>query len=80
MEVLPVSQANGDTVHSTQESADPILVLEHIARLIESNLGAARRELEEVGNLLSKSNYSQTLEKCGWFATEPTVALFAQKI
>lgn len=79
MEVLPISQANGDNIHLTQETADPILVLEHIARLIESNLGAARRELEEVGNLLSKSNYSQTLERCSWFATEPQVALFAQK-
>jgi len=80
MEVLSVSQPNGDGTHEHEpKTTDPILVLEHIARLIEANLGAARRELEAVGNLLSQSHQSQSLERCSRFATEPQVALFAQK-
>ncbi|KAJ9657280.1 dynein heavy chain [Neophaeococcomyces mojaviensis] len=82
MEVLPVSQPNGtgtgNGIHQP-ETSDPILVLEHIARLIETNLGAARRELEAVGNLLSKSKQSDSLARCSRFATEPQAALFAQK-
>lgn len=81
MEVLPVSHANGNSngVHAEPQMTDPILVLEHIARLIEINLGAARRELEAVGNLLSQANREQSLDRCNRFATEPQVALFAQK-
>lgn len=79
MEVLPVSLPNGNTNGVQPETTDPILVLEHIAKLIESNLGAARRELEAVGNLLSQSSQPHALERCGRFATEPQVALFAQK-
>ena len=78
MEVISASQPNGNGVH-LPETTDPILVLEHIARLIETNLGAARRELEAVGNLLSQSNQNQSLERCSRFVTEPQVALFGQK-
>lgn len=78
MEVLPASQINGNGIHQ-QETTDPSDVLEHIIKLIQANLGAARRELDAVGSLLSQSNRSLTLERCGRFATEPQVALFAQK-
>lgn len=78
MEVLPASQINGNGIHHP-ETTDPSDVLEHIIRLIEANLGAARRELDAVGSLLSQSNEALTLERCNRFATEPQVALFAQK-
>lgn len=78
MEILPASQMNGNGIHQ-QETTDPSDVLEHIIRLIQANLGAARRELDAVGSLLSQSNESLTLERCNRFATEPQVALFAQK-
>ena len=59
MEVIhdsrPAVNGTSNGVHAT-DTADPLLVLEHIARLIETNLGAARRELEAVGSLLSQSS------------------------
>src|SRR6202046_4682588 len=60
-------------------TADPILVLEHIAALIQTTLGAARRELEAVGSLLSKAKHPETLNRCARFASESQVALYAQK-
>ena len=80
MEVLPRNHTNGITHDIDQlESSDPVLVLEHIARLIEANLGAARDQLEAVGNLLSQSEQSISLDRCSRFAGETQVALFAQK-
>ena len=55
------------------------MVLEHIANLIQSTLGAARKELEAVGSLLSKSKHEETLSQCARFASESQVALYAQK-
>ena len=63
----------------TPEVADPFAVLEHIANLIEASLGAARKELEAVGSLLSKNQQADTLEKCAQFAADTQVALYAQK-
>lgn len=77
MEVLTPSTPNG--FNKSIEPADPLTVLEHIANLIESTLGAARRELEAVGSLLSHANRADSLERCGRFATEGEVALYAQK-
>lgn len=79
MEVLPASTPNGDATPQPPESADPVLVLEHIVRLIETNLGAARRELEAVSSLLSSSKHADSLDKCDRFASEPQAALYAQK-
>lgn len=70
--------ANGvATSHFT--TVDPTLVVEHLAKLIEANLGATRRELENIGSLLSKSSYSETVQRCARFATESQVALYVQK-
>ena len=78
MEVLsPILNGNGPS--SIPEPADPPAVLEHIATLIESALGAARRELEAVDSLLSKSRHAETLEKCAHFASDTHVAIYAQK-
>lgn len=61
------------------EPVDPRHVLEHIANLIETTLGAARRELEAVGSLLSKTNHAESLNKCARFAVESQLTLYAQK-
>ncbi len=79
MEVLSPSTPNGVAASNAPPSTDPVLVLEHIAALIQTTLGAARKELEAVGSLLSKSKHSETLNRCARFATESQVALYAQK-
>ena len=79
MEVLPPAAPNGDGHLSAPESADPLAVLEHIANLIETALGAARKELEAVGSLLSKNKHVESLEKCAQFAADTHVAIYAQK-
>jgi dynein heavy chain 1 len=81
MEVLsPTAPTNGTSDQAILETVDPILVLEHIANLIETTLGAARRELEAVGSLLSKSSHAESLYQCARFANEPQITtLFARK-
>ena len=79
MEVLSPAAPNGAPTPAVQDPVDPLLVLEHIASLIETTLGAARRELEAVGSLLSKTNHAESLNKCARFAVDPQVTLYAQK-
>ena len=79
MEVSSPSTPNGVAASLPPSTADPILVLEHIAALIQTTLGAARRELEAVGSLLSKAKHPETLNRCARFASESQVALYAQK-
>lgn len=77
-DVLSPTAPNGASAPALVE-ADPLNVLEHIANLIEITLGAARRELEAVGSLLSKPDRADSLEKCAKFASDSQVTLFAQK-
>lgn len=79
MEILSPSMPNGDAAPTLPEPADPLVVLDHIAGLIETMLGAARKELEAVGSLLSESKRAESLNTCARFATEHQVALYAQK-
>ncbi|KIX04416.1 uncharacterized protein Z518_05284 [Rhinocladiella mackenziei CBS 650.93] len=79
MDVMSPSAPNGAPSPPLLEPVDPLLVLEHIANLIETTLGAARRELEAVGSLLSKANRAESLDKCARFAAEPQITLYAQK-
>ena len=75
----PLSPSTNGAPTSHFTTVDPTLVVEHLAKLIEANLGATRRELENIGSLLSKSRYSDTLSRCTRFATETQVALYVQK-
>lgn len=79
MDVLSPSAPNGGPNPTSLESVDSLIVLEHIASLIETTLGAARRELESVGSLLSKASHAESLGKCARFAVETQVTLYAQK-
>ncbi|KAJ9613346.1 dynein heavy chain [Cladophialophora chaetospira] len=80
MDVLPPSTLNGDSTPATLlEPVDPLDVLHHIASLIETTLGAARRELEAVGSLLSKASHAESLSTCARFAVDPHITLYAQK-
>lgn len=75
----PASPSANGVAGSHFSTVDPTLVVEHLARLIEANLGATRRELESIGSLLSKSRYPETVQRCTRFATESQVALYVQK-
>lgn len=79
MEVATPSAANGNGLSPTLEAAQPEAVLEHIANLIETSLGAAREELKALGSLLSDSKHAESLEKVSQFAADTQVALYAQK-
>ncbi|KPI38240.1 Dynein heavy chain, cytoplasmic [Cyphellophora attinorum] len=79
MEVLSPSATNGTGPPPVLEPPDPLAVLEHIASLIETSLGTARRELEAVGSLLSESKRAGTIEKVTQFSTESQPALYAHK-
>ena len=58
---------------------DPTSVVEHLAAVLEITLGAARKDLENVGSLLSKARYADTVQRCTRFATESQVAIYVQK-
>ncbi|ELR09608.1 Dynein heavy chain, cytoplasmic [Pseudogymnoascus destructans] len=75
----PASPSANGVAGSHFSTVDPTVVVEHLARLIEANLGATRRELESIGSLLSKSRYPETVQRCTRFATESQVALYVQK-
>ena len=79
MEVVTPSAPSGNGTTHAIEPPDPVAVLEHIANLIETALGAARRELEAVGSLLSESKRAETLQKVTQFSADNQVALYAQK-
>ncbi|KAI9745692.1 MAG: Dynein heavy chain, cytoplasmic [Claussenomyces sp. TS43310] len=71
--------ANGIASNGFTTTIDPILIVEHLAAVLEITLGATRRELESIGSLLSKPRYSDTVQRCTRFATESQVALYVQK-
>ena len=73
------ARPSGTNGLATYQTIDPLLVIEHLAAVLEIALGATRRELESVGSLLSKSRYSDTVQRCTRFATENQTALYVQK-
>jgi dynein heavy chain 1 len=74
----PASPANG-VASNPFHTIDPTLVVDHLVALLNVTLGATRRDLENVGSLLSKGRYSDTIQRCTRFATESQVALYVQK-
>lgn len=58
---------------------DSVLVVNHLTSLIRVSLGATNDELEAPGSLLSKSKYSETLQRCSRFANDVQAALFIRK-
>jgi dynein heavy chain 1 len=75
----PASPSANGLATAAFPTIDPNLVVEHLASVLEITLGASRRELENVGSLLSKSRYTETVQRCTRFATESQVALYVQK-
>lgn len=79
MEVISTVRPNGVTTSDLSPSTDPLVVLEHLSEVLQITLGAARRELEAVGSLLSKAKHADSLHRCARFASEPQIAIYAQK-
>lgn len=75
----PASPTANGIASNPFTTIDPTLVVEHLAAVLEITLGATRKELENVGSLLSKSRHSDTVQRCTRFATESQLALYVQK-
>lgn len=73
------SVANGVSTSSPFTAIDPALVVEHLAAVVTVALGAARSDLEQEGNLLSPSQYADTVQRCTRFANDSQVVLYIQK-
>ncbi|KAI9871266.1 MAG: hypothetical protein M1830_003131, partial [Pleopsidium flavum] len=58
---------------------DPSLVVHHLTELLQITLGASREDLEGPGSLLSKSKYTDTVQRCTRFASDSQVALYVRK-
>lgn len=57
---------------------DPLLILDHLTQVCEITLGASRKELENVGSLLSKAKVSDTTQRVQRWA-ESQAVLYLQK-
>lgn len=77
MEVLTPGAPNGID-HHPPLSTEPEAVLRHLSDVLQVTLGAARRELEAVGSLLSQDHEADSLSRCTRFASEQE-AIYAQK-
>jgi dynein heavy chain 1, cytosolic len=73
------SPASPNGVAKDVFAVDPILIVEHLANIIEITLGATRKDLENANSLLSKSRYQDTISRCTRFASENQVALYVTK-
>lgn len=60
-------------------SPNPMLIARHISRVLEVILGADRRDLENVGSLLSLDSQQYTEQICARFALENQLAIFVMK-
>lgn len=76
---IPASPATNGVASNPFPTMDPVLIVEHLAAVLEITLGATRRELESFGSLLSKARYSDTVQRCTRFATESQLALYVRK-
>lgn len=77
---IPAAATNGgSTPVSSFPAIEPERVVEHLAAVCQVALGAARDELEQPGNLLHKSRYSETVSRCTRFANDTQNVLYIQK-
>lgn len=79
MDVLSQGAPNGVHTAPPPSTIDPQTIVDHLIGILQITLGALRKDLESVGSLLSKSKYSETIQRCTRFASETQVVLYAQK-
>ena len=76
----PSSPSTNGLATTTFPTVDPNIIVEYLASVLETTLGASRRDLEKNGSLLSKSQSSDTVQRCTRFATESQLVLYVQKL
>lgn len=76
----PAAATNGASSSvSAFPTIEPERVVEHLAAVCQVALGATQEELEQPGNLLHKSRYSETVSRCTRFANDTQNVLYIQK-
>lgn len=73
------SSANGVAAAAPFPTIEPERVVEHLAAVCEIALGATRDELEQLGSLLHKARYGETVSRCTRFASDSQNVLYIQK-
>ena len=79
MEVASPGVSNGLPPPNILPTTDPSNVVQHLVEVLQGTLGALREDLENVGSLLSKAKYSDTLQRCARFASETQTVIYAHK-
>ncbi|KAJ5127831.1 hypothetical protein N7448_008610 [Penicillium atrosanguineum] len=79
MEVASTGVPNGVSTPDTAALVDSGAVVQYLTEVLQVTLGALKSELETAGSLLSEARYSETLQRCTRFASEPQVAIYVQK-
>ncbi|KAF9889413.1 hypothetical protein FE257_007314 [Aspergillus nanangensis] len=73
------SGSNGVAPGTPATFVDSNTVVQYLVDVLQVTLGALKTDLEGPGSLLSKSKYSETVQRCTRFASESQVALYVQK-
>lgn len=76
---MPGPSANGVAAAAPFPTIDPERVVDHLAAVCEIALGASRGDLEQVGSLLHRARYEDTISRCGRFASDSQNVLYIQK-
>lgn len=75
---VPSHGANG-VAPAPFPGIDPERIVDHLVAVCQVALGASKEELEQPGNLLHKSRYSETMSRCTRFANDTQNVLYIQK-
>jgi len=75
----PSSPSTNGLATATFPAVEPNVIVEYLASVLQTTLGASRKDLEKNGSLLSKSQFSDTVQRCTRFATESQLVLYVQK-
>ncbi|CAM1511285.1 Fc.00g087980.m01.CDS01 [Cosmosporella sp. VM-42] len=79
MEVsAPVPPTNG-VAAAPFPTIEPERVVDHLAAICQIALGATREDLEQLGSLLHKARYGETISRCTRFASDTQNVLYIQK-
>lgn len=73
-----VSPANG-VAAAPFPTIEPERVVDHLAAVCQIALGATREDLEQLGSLLHKARYGETVARCNRFASDTLNVLYIQK-
>lgn len=79
MEVSAAAPPANGVVAAPFPTIDPERVVDHLASICQIALGATREELEQLGSLLHKGRYGETINRCTRFANDTQNVLYIQK-